>query len=464
MSISRRQFMIGGCSAAIAAMAGGRIGGLIFDDPTFSSVAHAQSSTDPILVTIFLRGGCDGLSFISPYNDSIYKTNRNTSYGDLSVPDPLGSDILSINNPKFFPGAETSNFCLHPRTTGIDYSLKELYDAGHLALVHACGLEDDTRSHFDAMDYIERGTPGNKHMGSGWLTRHLQSTNSSGSFPALASNTSAPISLLGSAETIAVSRPANFDIVGPWRYNHTTTSQPVDAMVSTLDQIYQGSSPVMKAGRKTIDAIRALRSITDYTTDITAYAGRFGNALKTVAQMIKLDVGLRVATVDLGGWDHHEYQGVRDGTFASLTEMLSRNLYAFYKDMAAYEQRLTIVVMSEFGRRLGMNASSGTDHGHGGMMMVLGGKVNGGKMFGSWPGLEDLDQGQDLKTTTDFRTVLSEAVVRVLGNPQLGTVFPGITPEIYSPATALNIFQGNDPSNISYDSIIQNVSLPLIAR
>lgn len=464
MSISRRQFMIGGCSAAIAAMAGGRIGGLVFDEPGMSHVAHAQSSADPILVTIFLRGGCDGLSLISPYNDSIYKSNRHTSYGDLTVPDPAGSNILNINNAKFFPGVETSNFCLHPNTSGIDYSLKELYDAGHLALVHACGLEDDTRSHFDAMDYIERGTPGNKNMGSGWLTRHLQSINSTGLFPALASGTNPPTSLLASNNTIAVSRPSNFDIDGPWRYNHTSTSQPVDAMVSTLDQIYQGTSPLLNAGRKTIDAIRALRSIGEYTTAITSYTGSFGNALKTVAQLIKLDVGLRVATVDLGGWDHHEYQGVRDGTFASLAETLSRNLYSFYKDMAAYEQRLTIVVMSEFGRRLGMNASAGTDHGHGGVMMVLGGKVNGGKMFGSWPGLEDLDQGQDLKTTTDFRTVLSEAVVRVLGNPQLGTVFPGITPEVYSTATALNIFQGQDPAKISYESAIHNVALPLVVR
>jgi uncharacterized protein (DUF1501 family) len=473
MSISRRQFVIGGCSAAIAAMAGGRIGGLVFDDPDFVSTAQAAAN-DQILVMVFLRGGCDGLSLVSPYNDGIYVAHR-TSYGNIAVPEPAsGSDILSVNNPGFFLNGETSNFRLHPSTQGTvsdgvttyPYSLKELYDSGVLGIVHACGLDDDTRSHFDAMDYIERGTPGNKNTSSGWLARHLQSTGSGGTIPALAASSNSPTSLLSATQAIAATSASSYQLSGPWRYNNTNqNARPFDAMLTTLDQIYSGATPTVAAGRRTIDAIRALRGVSGYTTAVKTYpGGGFGDALKTVAQIIKLDLGLRVATVDLGGWDHHENEGVNGGQFANLAATLSRGLYSFYKDMAGYESRITVLVMSEFGRRLGMNASGGTDHGHGNIMLALGGKVNGGRMFGRWPGLQDLDQGQDLKVTTDFRKVLGEAVVRVLGNDKLGTVFPGITPEIYSAATALNVFQGVDPSSIDYTATLNQAYLPLVQR
>jgi uncharacterized protein (DUF1501 family) len=474
MSITRRQFMIGGCSAAIAAMAGGRIGDLVFDDLDFAPTAHAGGASDPILIMVFLRGGCDGLSLVSPYSDGVYRARR----GGLALPETPGADlVLNPNNSAFFGGPATTGFCLHPSTAGTvtdsgntvlgTYALKELYDSGDLAIVHACGLNDDTRSHFDAMDYIERGTPGNKSTSTGWIARHIQSMNDpSGTIPSLAASTNAPTSLLGATQAIAATSANSYRLAGPWRYTQSAANaRPFDALMTSLDQIYTGSSAAVAAGRRTIEALRALRTVGGYTSSTPLYpGGGFGDSLKTIAQIIKLDLGLRVATVDLGGWDHHENQGVNGGTFSNLTATLARGLYAFYKDMAGYEDRVTIAVMSEFGRRLGTNASDGTDHGHGNAMLVLGGRVNGGKMYGLWPGLEDLDQDQDLRITTDFRTVLSEGVVRVLGNSKLGTVFPGVTPAIYSSATALNIFQGADPAEIDYTSTAYQAFLPSVTR
>ncbi|GAB4130149.1 MAG: DUF1501 domain-containing protein [Roseiflexaceae bacterium] len=476
MSITRRQFLVGGCSAAIAAMAGGRIGGLVFEDLDVAAASRNATTNDQILVMVFLRGGCDGLSLVSPFDDPTYRVSR----GSIAVPEsPTNDLILNINNPGFFAGlsaSNQSNFALHANTQGTvtnngnpvgTFSLKELYDSGNLAFVHACGLDDDTRSHFDAMDYIERGTPGNKSTSTGWLTRHIQSMNESdGVIPTLAASTNAPASLLGATQAIAATSANSYRLDHHWRYNNTATNaNPADALLSTLDQLYDGTSGVVNAGRRTIEAIRALRTVSGYTTSITTYpSGGFGDSLKTVAQIIKLDLGLKIASIDLGGWDHHENQGVNGGTYANLMTTLSRGLYSFYNDLNAYSNRLTIVVMSEFGRRLGVNASGGTDHGHGNTMMVLGGNVNGGKVYGRWPGLEDLDQGQDLKITTDYRTVLGEAVTRVLGNNKLGTVFPNITPEIYSTATALNIFNGTDPAEIDYTSSMYQAFLPHVTR
>jgi uncharacterized protein (DUF1501 family) len=457
--------MIGGCSAAIAAMAGGRIGGLVFDDLDVADTVQAAGN-DQILINIFLRGGCDGLSLVSPYADGTYRTRR----GGQALPqNPSSNFTLNANNPGFFSSVPETGFCLHPNTAGIvngagTFALKELYDSGNLAIVHACGLNDDTRSHFDAMDYIERGTPGNKGTSTGWLARHIQSVNLTGTIPTLAASSNSPTSLLGAAQAIAATSANSYRLSGPWRYTQTAANaRPLDALMGTLDQMYTGPGATVTAGRRTIEAIRALRTVGSYTTSITTYpTNGFGDSLKTLAQIIKLDLGLRVGTIDLGGWDHHENQGVNGGQYANLVTTLARGLYSFYKDMAGFEHRLTIVVMSEFGRRLGVNASDGTDHGHGNAMLVLGGNVNGGKLYGNWPGLENLDQDQDLRITTDYRKVLAEAVVRVLGNNKLGTVFPGITPEIYSANTALNLFNGTDPAAIDYTSTQYQVDLPLV--
>jgi uncharacterized protein (DUF1501 family) len=463
MSISRRQFFVG-CSAAIAAMAGSRINGLVFDDPHFSGSALAQTAgPNEVLVVVFLRGGCDTLSLVSPYDDPNYRTARmDGSNLGLALPaSPAAEQLFAINNPAF---QATSNFCFHPQAVLAGSSLRDLYNDQKLAIVHAAGLNDDTRSHFDAMDYIERGTPGNKNTGTGWLMRHLQSINAAGDIPALAANSAAPASLLSYSDAIALTDPRNFRINnGAWgRYNNEDN----EALLNALDRMYSGSDIVSTSGRGTIEAIK---KISARAWDQLNESNDFKRALLIVGQIITAGMGLRVATVDLGGWDHHESQGVNEtyGPFYNLSKKLAEGLTGLANDAVSkgYWNNLTVVVMSEFGRRLGRNASGGTDHGHGGAILVMGGKVNGGKMYGRWPGLarEQLDQSQDLAVTTDYRTVLSEAVTRVLGNPKLGSVFPGITPEIYSAATALNIFQGTDPE-IDYTSSGYQAFLPLVAR
>lgn len=444
---SRRQFLVG-CSAAIAAMAGGRVGNLVFADPLAGGLAAAN---DHILVMVFLRGGCDGLSLVSPYDDPNYVAKR----GDLAV---TGALAISPQNASF-----TSSLGLHPSAA----PLKELYDQGKLAIVHACGLDNDTRSHFDAMDYIERGTPDNKHMSSGWLTRHLQCVQPAGTLPTLASGAAAPISLLGEPDAVAMNDPGSYSLSGSWHYTRNTDVRYRDAMLNTAGAFYTGTDLLQSAGKRTIETIRALSATPDYVPTTSYPNGGFGDSLKTVAQMIKLDLGLRVATVDLGGWDHHESQGVNEswGPFKNLTATLAQGLHAFYNDLPNHQAKLTVVVMSEFGRRLGVNLSNGTDHGHGNALLVLGGQVNGGKVYGAWPGLadENLDQREDLKITTDFRKVLSEIVVRQLGNGKLGTVFPGISPQIYSAANKLNIVSGADVP-IDYTSALNPVYVPMARR
>ena len=449
---SRRQFLMG-CSAAIASMAGGRVGNLIFANP---HAAGPAATTDDILVMVFLRGGCDGLSLVTPYDNPIYVAKRgDPSNGGLAV---SGALDLAPNNSTF-----DSSIGLHPQAA----PLKELYDQGHLAIVHACGLDNDTRSHFDAMDYIERGTPGNKNMSSGWLTRHLQCVHPDGTLPTLAAAAAAPISLLGEPEAVAMNDTRSYRLSGGWHYTNNPDPRYKDAMLNTAQAFYTGGDPVLAAGKRTIETIRALSGTTAYTPTTSYPDGDFGDSLQTVAQMIKLNVGLRIATVDLGGWDHHESEGVNDswGPFNQLAATLSQGLQAFYNDLPAHQSKLTVVVMSEFGRRLGKNLSNGTDHGHGNVMLVLGGQVNGGKVYGTWPGLQDenLDQHEDLKITTDFRKVLSEIVVRRLGNGKLGTVFPGITPQIYASTNRLGIVNGTDMP-IDYSSALNPVYLPMARR
>ncbi|MCS6882626.1 MAG: DUF1501 domain-containing protein [Oscillochloridaceae bacterium] len=434
MEVTRREFLVG-CSAAIAALAAGRVSQLIFADPV------GAAGSDEILVVVFLRGGCDGLSLLCPYDDPAYRQAR----GTLALPLTGQNAPLRIDprNPSY--GA--SSFGLNSKMP----HLRELYDAGRLAMIHACGLNDDTRSHFDAMDYMERGTPGNKTTGSGWITRHLQTSGlTTGLLPAVSAGNQTPASLLAYRDAVAMSNPRSFTINTHWRYNRPEESYP---LMRALENFYPGSglNPVDVAGRRTIETIKAIRAANpgNYTPrdGVTYPGGSFGNALRTVAQLVKMEQGLRIATVDLGGWDTHENQAYSDGTgyLPDRLGMLSQGLFALYSDLVDYQNRLTIVVMSEFGRRLGRNASNGTDHGHGNVMLVLGGGVNGGRVYGQWPGLVDLDQGQDLRITTDFRVVLGEIILRRLGNPNLGAIFPGLTAQMFQP---LGLVSGVDPGPI----------------
>lgn len=421
--ITRRQFLVG-CSAAIASLAGARLTSLAFAHPNSSSTADT-------LVVVFLRGGCDGLNIVPPLADPdrrYYEQAR----PELKLPITGPNATLPLDD----------HFGLHPAAA----PLFELYRERKLAIVHAAGLTTDTRSHFDAMEFIERGTPGNKTTTTGWLTRHLQSATDLPDtvfMPVLAVGNLQPSSLLASRETVAMTSPGEFDFLGHWRW--------VDAQRAALRRLYAGDGWLYQAGLRTLDAVDIIEAAApeDYTPANGARypEGEFGNHLQVVAQMIKLNLGLRVATVDLGGWDTHEGQGTgAGGYFATLLGELAQGLHALYTDLdgsgtASPAQRLTVVVMSEFGRRLQENAAAGTDHGHGNVMVLLGGEVNGGRVYGVWPGLhaEQLYDHADLAVTTDYRRVLSEILIRRLGNPNLGFVFPG-----YRDYTPLGIVRGAD--------------------
>ncbi|MEZ4862956.1 MAG: DUF1501 domain-containing protein [Caldilineaceae bacterium] len=421
--ISRRGFMVG-CSAAIASMAGGRLGYVAFGSPE-------QEPNQDICIVVFLRGAMDGLSAVAPIagdDRGLYEASRN----DIALPISGANAALPLND---LLGIHAAGAPLH-----------ELYQDKKLAVIHAAGLTSDTRSHFDAMQYMELGTPGSKTATSGWLTRHLQSAGNLPAdvvMPALSVGNLQPTSLAGSTEAIGMTSPNSFNFGGNWRYS--------DGQRLALRKMYTGSDWLHTAGLQTLDAIDVVEygNPGNYTPENGAVYpnGSFSTNLKTIAQMIKLQLGLQVATVDLGGWDTHEYQGDRGGGyFSNQLGNLAGSLAAFMTDLSNsngtdHTQRITIVVMSEFGRTFKQNASRGTDHGHGNVMFVLGGQVNGGAVYGSWPGLsvDQLYDKRDLAITTDYRRVLSEILIRRLGNNHLGYIFPGYTD--YQP---LGIVRGTD--------------------
>lgn len=432
MKSTRRGFMMG-CSAAIAGLAGSRIHTLAFGDTGSEGVYN-----DETLVVVFLRGGMDGLNVVAPI-DGADRGHYEAARPDLQLPASGAGAALPLD----------AQFGLHPAAA----PLHDLWQNNSLAIVHAAGMNESTRSHFDAMEYIELGTPGVKSTTTGWLTRHLDSASNLPPeivMPSLAVGDLQQTSQLGNLETINLVDPDQFHFQnGPWRWR--------DAQRTALRRMLQGgNSPLHQTARQALDAVDIVEL---YTGDNYLPANgavypdtSFGDDLQVVAQMIKLDLGLRVVTVDLGGWDTHEGQGNGSGGyFADLLGELAQGLAALYLDLDSggsenYAQKLTVVAQSEFGRRFAQNADDGTDHGHGNVMMVLGGNVNGG-FHGTWPGLApgQLFEGVDLAVTTDYRRVLSEILIRRLGNNQLGTVFPG-----YGGYSPLGVVQGNDiPPNYS---------------
>ncbi|MCC7361751.1 MAG: DUF1501 domain-containing protein [Anaerolineales bacterium] len=422
---TRRQFLQG-CSAAIAAMAGARLTHVAYADPTAPG-----SYNEEIMVVVFLRGGWDALNVVVPIagaDRGYYEDARE----ELQVP---ANQTLALN----------AQFGLHPALA----PLLPLYQAKHFAIVHAVGLTYDTRSHFDAQQFLELGTPGQKNTPTGWITRHLESAPNLPPtilLPALSAGSTQAMALLGSTEAAAMSGPNGFNLSGHWHWG--------DPQRAALRELYTGANWLYEAGTRTLDTIDLVEaSVTGTYTPANGAVypnGSFGDNLKAVAQMIKADLGLRVATIDLGGWDTHENQGDEGGGYLASNQLapLAQGLAAFYTDLSNaacaqdYTRKLTLVVMSEFGRRLKENFNHGTDHGHGNAMFVLGGHVNGGQVYGNWPGLANaqLYDGYDLAVTTDYRRVLSEIVSKRLTNPNLATVFPG-----YAGYTPLNLIQGSDP-------------------
>lgn len=394
-----------GCSSAVAAMVGSQITGF-----GFTSFLDAPQD---IFVLVFLRGGCDGLNLVAPVSDSFYVDARDASLRVTESGDNRGLDLKNTLN--------NLDFKLHKSAT----ALKELYDSNALAIIHACGLPNGTRSHFEAMELIERGMLNDKSGAvEGWLARYLNTAQLAGRLPAVAVSDDLPLSLQGSPFANAIHYTQDFNLHGDPRFP------------GILKNLYKGTGLLHETAAHTLESIRQIQykiprkngEVLDYQPEATAdYPDNveLSDNLKTLAQLIKMDVGLQIATVDFGGWDTHEYQSWH---FPTLVSQLSQSIGAFYNDLNKYHNRLTVLVMSEFGRRLKSNKSNGTDHGYGNVMLALGGNVKGGQMYGKWNGLanEQLDNHVDLAVTTDYRTVLSEILVRRFQNEKLGYIFPNL--------------------------------------
>jgi uncharacterized protein (DUF1501 family) len=402
MSITRRVFMRNGAMAVVGTTA----------IPAFLSraVYAADSLTGgrKRLVVIFQRGAADGLNIVVPHAESSYYSMRPT----IAIPRQNVIDLDGF-------------FGLHPSLS----AFQPLWKDGHLAIVHAAGSPDTTRSHFDAQDYMESGTPGRKSTEDGWLNRALH-VNGTGRqhespFRAVAMGGRVPRILAGSEPAVAMDNINSFGVGG-----RNPGAAPI---ANTFESMYAQSvdSVLHGTGQETFDAVRMLKSADPerYTPAAGAnYArGPLGQALRQTAQLIKADLGVEVAFADVGGWDTHVNQGGTQGQLAQRLSDFSQSIASFWTDLGPLADTTVLVTMSEFGRTARENGNRGTDHGHANVMFVLGGPVKGGHVYGKWPGLspDRLYEGRDLALTTDFRRVLGEGVYRHLGNRNLDAVFPG---------------------------------------
>ncbi len=371
--------------------------------------ADAPARRKRILIAIFQRGAVDGLNVVVPHGDRAYYAARPS----IAIPRPDGSERGAIDLDGYFG--------LHPALQ----SLKPLWDQRQLAIVEAVGSPDPTRSHFDAQDYMESGTPGLKATADGWLNRALITEEKPSPVRAVSLGPDLPRALRGRREALAIAN------VGDFQVKDSQMAATFESMYgATPDRVLNGTA------RETFDAVRLVQSIQkrSYTPANGAKYpnGRFGQSLQQIARIVKADAGLEVAFTDVGGWDTHvnEVGGQPHmGQLANLLREFGDSLAAFTQDMGDQMSDIAIVTMSEFGRTVKENGNRGTDHGHANVMFVLGGNVNGGRVYGNWPGLEreQLYEGRDLNVTTDFRAVLSELVSKQMGNREIATVFPGFS-------------------------------------
>ncbi|MCB1633274.1 MAG: DUF1501 domain-containing protein [Xanthomonadales bacterium] len=365
--------------------------------------AAEGSGSGDTLVVIFQRGAMDGLNAVVPHAESAYYARRPT----IAVAVPGSGEDAAIDLD--------GRFGLHPALA----PLKPLYDQGDLALVHAVGLTVPSRSHFDAQDFMERAWLSQGGVFDGWLNRALGEMSGDGTFKAVGMGTAVSRSLNGVQPVVGMSAIEAFGI--------ESTLQRAELLKSQLYDSFDGPSFVDSTGQRAFAAVDELRSSTAPTLAVDNEAsypdGAFGQRLRDLAALIKSGLGVQVATVDIGGWDHHNNE-VQE--LPPLLSELATGLAAFHTDLGPAMSRVTVVVMTEFGRRVSENASRGTDHGRGGVMFALGGGVQGGQVYGDWPGLSDaaLEDG-DLRVTLDYRAVLAEMLSRRNGLDDLSAVFPG---------------------------------------
>ncbi len=402
--LTRRVLLKAGACALAAAAAPPRF---------LARAASAAGTPGKVLVALFQRGAVDGLSMIVPHGDRDYASVR----ASIAIRPPRPGDTgAAIDLDGFFG--------LHPSLA----PLLPLWESRALAIVHACGSPDRTRSHFDAQDYMESGTPGTKSTADGWLSRAAaRHTTPASPFRAVALGPTLPRILRGDAGAISMASIQRFDV-----RSASQSPAPPTGFESLYDQ---GIHDLLHGtGRETFEAVRMLKSagaerLTPANNAVYPRS-RLGDSLRQIAQLIRADVGLEIAFTDAAGWDTHVGQGAEQGQLAARLRDFGASLAAFAQDLGDRMANVVVLTMSEFGRTVAENGNRGTDHGHATAMLLLGGGVRGGRVYGRWPGLarERLYEARDLAVTTDFRTLFAEVAGRQLGISQPATLFPGWTP------------------------------------
>jgi uncharacterized protein (DUF1501 family) len=417
MSISRRYFLK---TTGLSLFGAGFV-------PSFlrrTAFAAEQPGRKKILVAIFQRGAADGLNIVVPYGEKNYFSMRPT----IAIPAPSNrceSGPTAIDLDGFFG--------LHPSLA----SLKPLFDARQLAIIHAAGSPDSTRSHFDAQDYMESATPGEKSTPDGWLNRFQQGAPQADATPfrAVAFAASTPRTMMGAASCLCTQDLQTFHLAG----NANPQPRGVQLVSSAFEEMYASTSDrlLSSTAHETFEAISTLQHMQMGTYQPENGAeyprGPLAKSLQQIAQLIKSGAGLEIAFADVGGWDNHVNEGGVNGQLANRLKEFGDSLAAFHKDMGDRMADITVLTMSEFGRTARENGNRGTDHGHANAMFAFGGSVKGGKVYGDWPGLKDnqLYEGRDLALTTDFRDVFAEVAMRHLGVQDPAGIFPGyaVSPE-----------------------------------
>ncbi|MDW8305356.1 MAG: DUF1501 domain-containing protein [Acidobacteriota bacterium] len=376
-----------------------------------ASAKASDNGNKKILVAIFMRGGVDGLSLVAPYQESQYYEMR----PNIAIPRP-GKENGLINLDGYFG--------LHPALK----NLEGLWREERLAIIHSVGLPNNTRSHFDAQDYMESATPGIKSTRDGWLNRILQIKKdaSASYFSGVSFTREVPRSFMGGASTITITDLSDFSIrAGVFTRN-------VEGGFESVYQGLQSKDTLAKAGKEAFEAIDLLKKVNPsrFKPENGAVYPNvpLGRSLMQIAQLIKADIGLEIAFTDTPGmnWDTHANQGGANGQLANNLRIFAAAISAFFTDLGKRTEDVLILTMSEFGRTVRQNGSGGTDHGHGNLMFVIGGNVKGGKVYADWKGLRqsELYEGRDLAVTTDFRDVFGEIVYKHLKVKELNRVFP----------------------------------------
>lgn len=408
---SRRAFLKSGGIALF----GIGLGGL----PTFVTQAASLIEAPGLfkkrktLICIFQRGAMDGLAAVTPFNDAYLKAARPTIMMQASK--TLGpNSLIDLDG----------TFGLHPAMA----SFKNVFNDGRLAIVHGIGSPNKTRSHFDAQDYMEAGTPFNKGTASGWLNRAvgLLGHDAATPFQAVSMTSSLPRSFYGDNASLAINNLQDFNL--QMRGNPGGTNMAAKSFEDLYDQT---SNNLLKdTGKESFEAIKMLKSVDTKgykPANNAVYPNTsLGNALKQIAQLVKLDMGLEVAFAESGGWDTHFNQGTSTGIFSRNVNDLSESMMALWTDLGTFQDEVTIMTMTEFGRTVKQNGTGGTDHGRASCNFILGNDVAGGKVHGKMNplALENLEDGRDLAVTTDFRSVFSEVANKHLGIKNDKVLFP----------------------------------------